>query len=212
MTQENSFSNEELEKINEVEIDADLQNKIKNRQENIFFKIQLRKILQEVEEDLEEEEYIEFYSMGINYSAQNVRHMLLTTIDYSWTTHPIFGWKTGCILICTNRRNLIVNTDIYSKSDIYMEIEKKICLKKDKKVFYLKVIQKGTDNKKKDIILQFNMNNYDLIRKYVSVNGDIQEVKRINDIMNIIKWIIPGLFSAYFIYIIFLIIKSMILG
>ena len=47
------------------------------------------------------------------------------------------------------------------------------------------------------------MNNYDLIRKYVSVNGDIQEVKRINDIMNIIKWIIPGLFSAYFIYNLF---------
>lgn len=102
------ISQNEIDEISKIQVDSNMLEKVKKRQVRSFRKVLLDNIFEEVGKNLENDEKVEFYVIGRNYTLKNIRLML--SLMGLVIFNPIFGWSTNNILINTNKRFIIVET------------------------------------------------------------------------------------------------------
>ncbi len=195
------ISKEELMLIENTKIDNEVLEKVKGKYENIYFKIQLREAISIVQKDLEEDEIIEYHFTGLNYSIETIRMGFAASIMFSGLAHPIFQWNTKCILICTNKRNILVEMTMNFQYSNHYEIIGNIDVVKKKELFYL-VFNKEDG----ETVIQFNMERYNLITEYVRKNSMLTESKKIKIKLPLKVKIVPYMFIALLIFIILIFI------
>ena len=170
------ISQNELKEIAEIQVDKKVLEKIKSKYDNTFSRIQIRKMLNLVKQDLQENEIIEFHCVGRNYSIDSVRIGIASSIVASGVANPIFGWNSKIILIKTNLRIILVEATMGWQYSKHYEISHEIHLVKKKEMFYLIV---DGDNKK--TIIEYNNIAYDLIISSISEKANIIIDKKFNN-------------------------------
>lgn len=195
------ISQEEIKEIEKVEIDNKILESIKSKKNNTFLKIQVRKILNLMEQNLKENETIEFHCTGRNYSVDSKRMAL----SFFGISHPIFGWNINGILIKTNMRMFFVEATMGWEYSKHYEISLDVHLVKEKENFYLIV---DGDNKK--TILEYNNESYDFIMDCMSDNVNIIIDKKLKcGATNIIKGI-EYFFIGFLIYVTIIFVINMV--
>ncbi|SCJ32512.1 Uncharacterised protein [uncultured Clostridium sp.] len=158
-------SDEEMKDIENVEVDENIETKIKNKKADIIYKELLNKALDEVRKSLEFDEYIEEKIIGRDYKADTTR--IIVAGAGSIIAHPIFDWSSAMILIKTNKRLLLLETAQYFKYLRHYEVENKVTIYSDEELVYLslnnlesseKVIQNTIDCKD-NIVKKLKENN-----------------------------------------------------
>ena len=141
---------------------------IKSKNQNTFSQIQRRGILKIIENDLKENETIEFHCVGRNYSIESARMGAAASIIASAVANPIFGWNSNSILIKTNMRIIFVEATMGWQYSKHYEISQEVHLFKKKEVFYL--IVDGDDKK---TIIEYNNEVYDLVMDSIRDKANI---------------------------------------
>ncbi|BCZ49120.1 hypothetical protein psyc5s11_51870 [Clostridium gelidum] len=176
MNKDDYISQEEMEEIDRVEVDKKILENIKSKCDNTFSRIQIRKILNLVKQDLQESEIIEFHCVGRNYSIDSARIGVAASVVASDVANPIFGWNTKTILIKTNMKMILVEVTMGWQYSKHYEISHEVHLVKKKGMFYLIV---DGDNKK--TIIEYNNIRYDLIINSISDKANIVIDKKFNN-------------------------------
>lgn len=203
MSNNEYISQKEIEEIDSFEIDTKILESIKSKQNNTFFKIQIRNILKLIEQNLKDNETIEFHCTGRNYSIDSIRIAFATSLIMPAVSHPILGWNTNCILIKTNMRMIFVEATMGWQYSKHYEISSEIHLVKEKENFYLIV-----DGNKKKTIIEYNNKSYEFIMECISEKANIIVDKKLKcKARNISKWI-TYFFTVFFILIIILFIVN----
>ena len=168
MNKNEYISQEEMEQIDRVEVDKKILENIKSKNQNTFSQIQRRGILKIIENDLKENETIEFHCVGRNYSIESARMGAAASIIASAVANPIFGWNSNSILIKTNMRIIFVEATMGWQYSKHYEISQEVHLFKKKEVFYL--IVDGDDKK---TIIEYNNEVYDLVMDSIRDKANI---------------------------------------
>ena len=212
MKSDEYISQNEIDEIDKIEVDKKILENIKRKNDNTFYEIQKRKILNLIKTDLKEDEIIEFHCAGKNYSIESTRLGFATSIEFAGLANPIFGWNTNGILIKTNKRMIFVEATMGFQYSKHYEINQEIHMVKKKEMFYLIV---DGDNKK--TIIEYNNKLYDLIIDSISDKVNIIIDKKLNrkDLkvgigIGYLLYIAPAILITIFIiiYIIDMIISS----
>jgi hypothetical protein len=169
------ISQNEIEEIDKVKVDKKIVENIKRKSDNTFYIIQKRKTLDLINNNLKENEVIEFYCTGRNYSIEATRLGFATSIKFGELANPIFGWNTNGILIKTNMRMIFVEATMGFEYSKHYEINQEIHVVKKKEMFYLIV-----DGDEKKTIIEYNNDRYDLIIDSISDKTNIVIDKKLN--------------------------------
>lgn len=175
MKSDEYISQNEIEEIDKIEVDKKILENIKRKNDNTFYKIQKRKILNSIKKDLKDNEIIEFHCAGRNYSIESTRLGLAASIEFAELANPIFGWNTNGILIKTNMRMIFVEAIMGFQYSKHYEINQEIHLVKKKEMFYLIV-----DGDGKKTIIEYNNMLYELIMDSISDKTNIVIDKKFN--------------------------------
>ena len=176
MKSDEYISQNEIEEIDKIEVDKKILENIKRKNDNTFYKIQKRKILNSIKKDLKDNEIIEFHCAGRNYSIESTRLGLAASIEFAGLANPIFGWNTNGILIKTNMRMIFVEATMGFQYSKHYEINQEIHLVKKKEMFYLIV-----DGDGKKTIIEYNNMLYELIMDSISDKTNIVIDKKFNN-------------------------------
>lgn len=195
------ISEKEIEEIEKVEIDTKILERIKSKHNNTFFEIQIRKILNLIEQNLKENETIEFYCTGRNYSVDSKRMAL----SFFGISHPIFGWNTNGILIKTNMRMFFVEATMGWEYSKHYEISSEVHLVKEKDNFYLIV-----DGNKEKTIIEYSNDSYEFIMDCINDKVNIIIDKKLKcRATNIIKGI-EYFFIGFLIFVAILFVINIV--
>lgn len=170
------ISQSELKEIAEIKVDKKILENIRSKCDDTFSRIQIRKMLNLVKQDLQESEIIEFHCVGRNYTIDSARIGAAASIVVSGVANPIFGWNTKTILIKTNIRMILVEATMGWQYSKHYEISHEVHLVKKKEMFYL--IVDGDDKK---TIIEYNNMRYDLIINSIGDKANIVIDKRFNN-------------------------------
>lgn len=195
MNKDEYLSKSEIEEIDKMEVDMKILENIERNSENTFSKIQTRNTLSFIKQNLIENEIIEFYCLGRNYSMDSMR---LALSFLGLLSHHIYGWSTKCILIKTNMRMIFVETTMGLQYSKHYEISKEVHLVKEKEMFYL--IVNGNDKK---TIVEYNNKLYNLILESISDKVNIVTDKKLNCRS---RKAVKGIKYFFIIYLIFIVI------
>lgn len=197
------ISENEIEKIEKIELEKDLTDKCEQKNKNIFFKVQLKKALKTIQNSLKDGEKIQNYFVGRNYSVDEKRLGFAASLKCSYLAHPIFGWNTICVLIRTNSKFILLEMTMEGSYSKHYEISNDIHTVKNKNESYIIV---SGDQKK--TIIQFNNYLYDIVMDYIKGKAQITIDKKINS--KFLK-IGKGIGNTILLYIIILTIIFIIL-
>lgn len=157
------MSQKEMDEIDQIEVDKKILENVRNKSEETFSEIQIRKILNLMKQNLKDNEIIEFYCTGRNYTIDSARSALALSIVGAFAANPIFEWNTRGILIKTNMRMIFVEITMGLQYSNHYEISEEVHLVKKKNMFYLIV-----DGNNKKTVIEFNNKMYDLITNTIS--------------------------------------------
>ena len=166
------ISDEEMKVIENIKIDKNIENKIKNKKDSIVYRELLNKALDNVRSDLVSGECIEEYIIGRDYKSDTTRIAVSGVGTY--IAHPIFDWSSRLVLIKTNKRLLIMQTAQYFKYLKHYEIEKKIKMFVDKSELYL--VLKNLVGK--EVILEADVNSKDQVMNRLQNDDVIIEMSK----------------------------------
>ena len=166
------ISDEEMKVIENIKIDKNIENKIKNKKDSIVYRELLNKALDNVRSDLASEECIEEYIIGRDYKSDTTR--IAVSGAGTYIAHPIFDWSSRLVLIKTNKRLLIMQTAQYFKYLKHYEIEKKIKMFVDKSELYL--VLKNLVGK--EVILETDVNSKDQVMNRLQNDDVIIEMSK----------------------------------
>lgn len=152
------LSQEEINKIERLNLDEDIIHARKNNDNKLFIKIQIKNCLYKLKKTLADDEVIDFYASGRNYSVDSRRLQMVSSTVFSRYAHPIYGWNTICLLVKTNKRFILIELNSGFEYSKHYDISNEFHLVNKKDVFYLIVF----GNNKKTII-EFNNNSYNSI-------------------------------------------------
>lgn len=205
--EDNKFvTDKELEEIDKVEIDNKLLAKLKTKQKNNFFQELIYKAIEKVKEQLEDEE-IEIYFQGRNFNSNTARALL--TIISPIVSHPMLGWFSNVVIIKTNKRILVMETNNYNEYVTHYEINKEIHIYSEDKFVYLTI----KDMKGKSKIIQYSKEKAKFLLEYIGELCTVIEDKKIKIITNIIyKTVVTIEIIAIITFLIWCIYHYLILG
>ena len=89
------ISDEEMKVIENIKIDKNIENKIKNKNDSIVYRELLNKALDNVRSDLVSGECIEEYIIGRDYKSDTTRIAVSGVGTY--IAHPIFDWSSRLV-------------------------------------------------------------------------------------------------------------------
>lgn len=207
MNNDEFLLHDEINEIVETKIDDELLEKVKKRKNNILWRTLMKELLKSIEEKLEDGEAIEFYISGRDYTSDSIRLAFAATIGLSGIAHPVIGWSFNCILVRTNKRFFLVEVTGYLQYSRHYEIQKQVCLFKEKNYFYLTV----EDMKKNRKTIQYHIEKFDMIMELLKDNVIIINGKKIKSKAQKIIRIIQMAWIFYILYVLFLLLKNRIL-
>lgn len=192
---------EEVDKIEKTKIDYDMLKRAKSRQQNTFHKILMTDLLNFLKGKLNDDENIDSYFSGRDYSSDSTRLIFSTFLHE--VSHPIFGWSSNCILVITNKRLVLVEVTGYLQYANHYEVKKDIHLYKEKQYFYLTFEDISGKNK----IVQYSINRLDQISEILNNIANIIFHKKLKSkskkIQNSI-FIIELAFLLWILYLMFI--------
>jgi|GEM_PF-3397208 len=196
------LSQNEIDEIKKIEVDNDMLEKVKKRQKNTLWKILMNELLKDLKNKLEDNEEIEFYFAGRDYTSDSIR--LLFAACLSGISHPVFGWSANCILVRTNKRLILMEVTGYLQYSNHYEIKEEVHLYKEKKNFYL-TIENMKGNRK---IIQYNINNFEMISEYLKGSVNIISDKKLKSKPRIIINTIFIIEVTFLLWIVYLMISN----
>ncbi|AQR97534.1 hypothetical protein [Clostridium saccharoperbutylacetonicum] len=200
MSDNQFLSENEIKAIEEVKVEDELLEKVKERKNNILWEVLMKELLKTIKEKLDEDEEIDFYISGRDYTSDSVRLAFAATIGLSAVAHPVVGWSFNCILVKTNKRLLLIEVTGYLQYSKHYEIQKELGVVKEKEYFYL-IIEDKNKNKK---TIQYHMNRFEMIMDLLKDCATIVRGKKLKSKAEkiirliIIAWIIYLVFVMYF--------------
>lgn len=152
------LSQNEINKIESLDLDKNIINARKNNDAKLFIKIQIKNSLNKLQTTLADNEVIDFYASGRNYLVDSRRLELASSLFFSECAHPIYGWNTTCLLVKTNKRFILIELNAGFEYSKHYDISNEFHLVSKKDVFYLIVCGDG-----KKTIIEFNNSSYNAI-------------------------------------------------
>lgn len=169
-----TISQIEMEKIENTEVDHQILDNIKEQNDGLFFKTQVKKGLEKVKGSLDEDEEIQCYFVGRNYYVDSARLGLAVSIIGAEAANPIFKWNTVCVLVGTNKRNIIMELSMGGQYDNHYEISESVQIVKKNSEFY--IITTGRNDE--EVIIQFNLKLYDAVLVCLTSKNYVSESNR----------------------------------
>ncbi|WP_238917953.1 hypothetical protein [Clostridium sp. YIM B02555] len=204
MSDNQFLSENEIKAIEEVKVEDELLERVKERKNNILWEVLMKELLKTIKEKLAEDEEIDFYISGRDYTSDSVRLAFAATIGLSAVAHPVVGWSFNCILVKTNTRLLLIEVTGYLQYSKHYEIQKELGLVKEKEYFYL-IIEDKNKNKK---TIQYHMNRFEMIMDLLKDCSTIVKGKRIKSKAEKIIRLIIIAWIIYLVYVMYFMIKN----
>ncbi len=166
MSKENIMSEEEFKEYENIEVSDELVEKIKENSKDSFYKEMFMKSLDKFKDLLDEEEFIENYIVGFNYTDNAMR--AFTSLGIPWLSNPMFfEWTSYSIIIKTNKKLYIADLDMFNKFIKKVEIEDNFYrYTKNKKNIYVKLNKVNEDNENMEKVIIFNKDNIDRVDEF----------------------------------------------
>jgi len=196
------LSQSEIDEIEKIEVDNDILERSKKRQIDTLWKILMADLLKDLKEKLDDNEEIEFYFAGRDYTSDSTR---LVFAGFGCPiANTILGWSSNCILIRTNKRFLLIEVTGYLQYSNYLEVKQEVHLYKEKEYFYLTVEHMNGHKR----TLQYGIKNFDMIFEYLKDSVNIILDKKLKSKSRIILRFLYSIEIAFVIWILYLLISN----
>lgn len=166
MNKENIMSEEEFKEYENIEVSDELVEKIKENSKDSFYKEMFMESLNKFKGLLDEDEFIENYIVGFNYTDNAMR--ALTSLGIPWLSNPMFfEWTSYSIIIKTNKKLYIADLDMFNKFIKKVEVEDNFYrYTKNKKNIYIKLNKVNEDNENTEKVIIFNKDNINRVDEF----------------------------------------------